>query len=349
MPVVAGVFASDPTCELDDRLERLIQLGVAGVTNWPAVSFVDGQFREALEESGCTVAGEIAILEQARSRGLATFGFALTIDDVRCFTESGVEGVILDLGLTRKLDDVQQHRNQLQRAIRSLNEMHEAVQSTGRNPLCMAFGGPFTTPEDLEQLFRQSAVTGFAGGSVFERLPVQSSIHSTVRRFKSIAINSSHRDDILGQGEMIGRTPAMLEVFGLITRFAPHDVNVYVEGESGTGKELVAAQIHQASRRSGQAFVTLNCGAIPDGLLESELFGHEKGAFTGADRQHLGKFELANRGTLFMDEIADLGPRGQVALLRASSSEKSAAWAEKVRFRWMSGSWRPRTDRSKSW
>ena len=90
-----------------------------------------------------------------------------------------------------------------------------------------------------------------------------------------------------------------------------------MEGESGVGKELVAIQLHQHNRRAGHPFVTVNCGAIPDGLLESELFGHEKGSFTGADRKRLGKFELAQHGTLFLDEVADLSPHGQVALLRA--------------------------------
>src|SRR5262249_24793046 len=120
-----------------------------------------------------------------------------------------------------------------------------------------------------------------------------------------------------GLGPLIGRTAKMAELFNTLKKIAPYDVNVVIEGESGTGKELIAAQIHRMSPRAQQAFVTLNCGAIPDSLLESELFGHEKGAFTGADRKRLGKFELAHKGTLFLYEIADLSARGQVALLRA--------------------------------
>ena len=118
-------------------------------------------------------------------------------------------------------------------------------------------------------------------------------------------------------GPIIGGSPAMQTLFRRIERAASYDLHVYVEGESGTGKELVATQIHRLSPRAHGPFVTLNCGAIPDSLLESELFGHEKGAFTGADRRRLGKFELAHGGTLLLDEIADLSPRGQVALLRA--------------------------------
>jgi two-component system response regulator HydG len=160
-------------------------------------------------------------------------------------------------------------------------------------------------------------VDGFVGGSVFERLPVQSIVTSTVRLFKSVRpspVQVPAGDEF---GGMIGRTPVMRELFEAIRRVAPYDVNVCLEGETGTGKELVAAQIHRLSQRARQPFVAMNCGAIPESLLESELFGHEKGAFTHADRRRLGKFELAHQGTLFLDEIADLSPRGQVALLRA--------------------------------
>jgi two-component system response regulator HydG len=114
----------------------------------------------------------------------------------------------------------------------------------------------------------------------------------------------------------------MRRLFELIRRVAPTSLSVCVEGESGAGKELVAAAIHRLSTRAHQPFVTLNCGALPDTLVESELFGHEKGAFTGADRRRLGKFELAHGGTLFLDEIADLSAHGQVALLRALQSRE---------------------------
>jgi DNA-binding NtrC family response regulator len=326
VPVVAGVMACDATRDLTEWLQHLKQMGVSGVTNWPAIGFVDGQFREALEEdAGWTIESEVALLSEARKLGLAAFGFALSGADARRFVAAGVEGLILDIGLTRKIDDFQQRRDQLQAAISHLNEMlKEALNGTTHRPLTLAFGGPVTTSDDLRQVFRQTAIDGFAGGSVFERLPIESTIHSMVRRFKSVALNRADASDSLGQGEMIGRSAGMLEVFDLVRRFAPHDVNVYIEGESGTGKELVATQLHRTSYRASRPFVTLNCGAIPEGLLESELFGHEKGAFTGANRRRLGKFELAHGGTLFLDEIADLPPHGQVALLRALQQREIA-------------------------
>lgn len=115
---------------------------------------------------------------------------------------------------------------------------------------------------------------------------------------------------------IVGRSSAMQEVYKAIGRFAPQDVTVLLLGESGTGKELVARAIYQHSRRADRPFLAINCAAIPESLLESELFGHEKGAFTGADRQRVGKFEQADGGTLFLDEIGDMSPSTQAKVLR---------------------------------
>jgi DNA-binding NtrC family response regulator/predicted TIM-barrel enzyme len=317
VPVVAGVFAADETIRLETRLKRLKDLGVEGVVNWPAIGFLEGRYRELVEEEGLGTRCEANMLALARSMGLIPFGFALTRQEVACFLAAGAEGLILNLGLTHDVADVRQRRDQLQTAIVRLNEMLAIARRDAPGSLCLAFGGPITTPEDLEQVFRHSEIHGFAGGSVFERLPVQSVLTSTVRRFKSIAVGRGEKLDDFGLGALVGRSSAMQEVFQLIRQVAPHDVNVCIEGETGTGKELVAMQLHRLSNRSSRPFITLNCGAIPETLLESELFGHEKGAFTSADRRRLGKFELAQGGTLFLDEIADLSPRGQVALLRA--------------------------------
>jgi two-component system nitrogen regulation response regulator GlnG len=120
----------------------------------------------------------------------------------------------------------------------------------------------------------------------------------------------------LPAGELVGRSPAMQEVYKLIGRLVNNDANVFIEGETGTGKELVARAIHFRSHRRAQPFVAVNCAAIPQGLLESELFGHERGAFTGASERRLGKFELAGAGALFLDEIADLPLELQPKLLR---------------------------------
>ncbi len=114
----------------------------------------------------------------------------------------------------------------------------------------------------------------------------------------------------------VGRSPAMLEVFKSIGRVAAQNVPVLIRGESGTGKELAARALYQNSARSGECFMAVNCAALPDALLESELFGHEKGAFTGADRQRIGKFEACSGGTIFLDEIGDMSPLVQGKILR---------------------------------
>ncbi len=116
--------------------------------------------------------------------------------------------------------------------------------------------------------------------------------------------------------QMIGSGPAMQTVCKQIGRIAPQDINVLILGESGTGKELVARAIYQHSRRSNRPFLAINCGAIAESLLESELFGHERGAFTGADRKRVGKFEQCDGGTLFLDEAGDMPQATQVKLLR---------------------------------
>ena len=116
--------------------------------------------------------------------------------------------------------------------------------------------------------------------------------------------------------DMLGHTPAMREIFAVVSRIARTDVTVLIQGESGTGQELLARAIHAASPRRNRPFVAINCGAIPETLLESELFGHEKGAYTGAHIQRKGKLELADGGALFLDEIGEMSVPLQVKLLR---------------------------------
>jgi two-component system nitrogen regulation response regulator GlnG len=121
---------------------------------------------------------------------------------------------------------------------------------------------------------------------------------------------------------LVGRCPAMQTVYKAIGRVAPQSVTVLILGESGTGKELVARAIYQHSRRAAGPFLAINCAAIPETLLESELFGHEKGAFTGAERKRIGKFEQCSDGTLFLDEIGDMSPLTQTKVLRVLQEQR---------------------------
>jgi DNA-binding NtrC family response regulator len=137
--------------------------------------------------------------------------------------------------------------------------------------------------------------------------------HDTQREMRVLRRQLQERGTF---GKMIGASVEMRKIYQMVEQAAPTGASVLVSGESGTGKELVAQTVHQLSPRASQPFIPLNCAAIPDTLLESELFGHEKGAFTGAITRRQGAFELANRGTLFLDEIAEMTPATQAKLLR---------------------------------
>ncbi|HMJ67622.1 MAG TPA: phosphoenolpyruvate hydrolase family protein [Cyclobacteriaceae bacterium] len=314
-PVVAGVFASDPDQPVIERLKRLKELGVEGITNWPAVGFIDGNFRAHLENEGFGISGEVQMLKLAKELGFATFGFALSAEDAFVFAKNDVDALILNVGLTFETVDTIEKRNQIQLSITKAKEMLAHVSTSGRTPLTIVYGGPITEPEDFEEFLRQVPIHGYAGGSVFDRFPVLETVILKVKSFRQISAKGRATPPEKF-GNLVGSSSPMKRLFGLIQKIAPYDVNVCIEGESGTGKELVANQIHVLSPRKNHPFITVNCGAIPDTLVESEFFGYEKGAFTGAVHRKLGKFELAHKGTLFLDEIADLSPHAQAALLR---------------------------------
>lgn len=126
----------------------------------------------------------------------------------------------------------------------------------------------------------------------------------------------------VGDSELIGRSLPMLQVYKDVGRVAPQTVTVLIRGESGTGKELIARAIYQHSARRGKPFLAVNCAALPETLLESELFGHEKGSFTGADHRRIGKFEQCNGGTIFLDEVGDMPPLMQAKLLRMLQEQR---------------------------
>jgi two-component system nitrogen regulation response regulator NtrX len=145
------------------------------------------------------------------------------------------------------------------------------------------------------------------------------------------AENRALHAELARRGTLVGDGRAMQQVRALIGRVAPTEARVLITGESGTGKELVAAAIHEGSRRQGRPFVTVNCAAIPRDLVESEMFGHERGSFTGATERRIGRFELAHTGTLFLDEVGDLSSEAQAKLLRTlETGELQRIGAERV-------------------
>jgi two-component system nitrogen regulation response regulator GlnG len=165
-----------------------------------------------------------------------------------------------------------------------------------------------------------SAVSAYHSGA-FEYLPKPFDIDDAVDQVEracklSRQSRASHEQETVAASEIIGAAPAMQEVFRAIGRLARSNITVLINGESGTGKELVAHALHKHSPRSAAPFIALNMAAIPHDLLESELFGHEKGAFTGAQARRIGRFEQASNGTLFLDEIGDMPADLQTRLLR---------------------------------
>jgi len=173
-----------------------------------------------------------------------------------------------------------------------------------------------TAHTDLE-----NAVAAYQGGA-FEYLPKPFDVDEVIELVRKAARQVGHvpgndtTSDTARMPSLIGQAPAMQEVFRSIGRLARSSMTVLITGESGTGKELVARALHQHSPRAEKSFVALNTSAIASELLESELFGHERGAFTGADARRIGRFEQADGGTLFLDEIGDMSPALQTRLLR---------------------------------
>lgn len=167
-----------------------------------------------------------------------------------------------------------------------------------------------------------SAVSSFQGGA-FEYLPKPFDLPQAIELIRRAMAESDREaaasEVFIEAPEMLGQAPAMQEVFRAIGRLSQSNVSVLITGESGSGKELIARALHKHSVRASQAFVALNAAAIPRDLLESELFGHERGAFTGAQQMRRGRFEQAEGGTLFLDEIGDMPPELQTRLLRVLS------------------------------
>ena len=241
--------------------------------------------RQALEEAGHEVVD--ADSGEAAWKALAEGGFAIAFLDIRMPGPSGLE-LLERLRVTGSDVSVV--------VITAQNTLENAVEAMKRGAL-----------DYLVKPFQMAEVLAAVQKALRTR-----SLEREVRSLRREAAGAGDR--------LVGRSNAILEVFKTIGRVAPRDVAVLITGESGTGKELVARAIHQASPRAGGAFVAVNAAAIPRDLLESELFGHEKGSFTGALETRPGRFREASGGTLFLDEIGDMPVDLQAKLLRVLQS-----------------------------
>jgi two-component system, NtrC family, response regulator AtoC len=314
VPVILGVCAQDPHLNMTELFPKIREVGIVGVTNFPSVGFIGGGYRQALEEGGLGYGKEAALLRQAHDAGLITMAFTFEPEEALAMTRAGVDVLCLDLGFAEWRDvGEEEHAQAMDHAIRHVRRVVTTVKKETPRPYVMIFGGPVGSPRDCAELYQHTDVQGYVGGSTIERFPAAPLITQTVREFKAVCEPALHE---MRLGALTGRGKAMRDVFETLQRVADTDVPVLILGESGVGKELAARELHRLSRRRSSPLVSWNCGALTETLAMSELFGHEKGAFTGAMGRHLGRFEQAHGGALFMDEVTDLPLSVQASLLR---------------------------------
>jgi two-component system nitrogen regulation response regulator GlnG len=238
------------------------------------------------------------VIEKALAReGIGFDSFSSAQDALRALAEGAPEVLVSDIRMPG-LSGLE--------LLNAVKQRHPAV------PVIV-----MTAYSDLD-----SAVAAFQGGA-YEYLPKPFDVDQAVELIRRALEESRRESEALEPAaqspEILGQAPAMQEVFRAIGRLAQSSATVLITGESGTGKELVARALHRHGARSAKSFVAINTAAMPKDLLESELFGHERGAFTGAQQQRRGRFEQAEGGTLFLDEIGDMPPELQTRLLRVLS------------------------------
>ena len=196
-----------------------------------------------------------------------------------------------------------------------LDAFHEIRRIDARLPVIIITA--FSTTETAIEAMKRGAYEYLLKPVDFDKLyDIVERALEISRMSRVPAMFEVEADDDAATDHIVGRSQAMQEVYKAIGQVAPQDVTVLILGESGTGKEMIARSIYQHSRRSQGPFLAINCAALPESLLESELFGHERGSFTGADKRRIGKFEQVDGGTIFLDEIGDMTPATQAKVLR---------------------------------
>jgi two-component system, NtrC family, response regulator HydG len=244
-------------------------------------------------------------IREALSRTLEKLGYEVALaEDGQAGLDRLREGEIHIL-----LADLQMPKlsgQELLKAARTIAPDVEVIVITGHG-----------TVEDAVEAMKEGAYDFIT--KPFKRVQLERTIRRAAEK-QALALQNrrlqDRLDEIQGAGRIIGASPLILKTLDLVRQVAPSTATILIQGESGTGKELIADAIHHGSPRRERAFIKVNCAALPEALLESELFGHERGAFTGAVARKEGRFELADGGTLFMDEIGEISPAMQAKLLR---------------------------------
>ncbi|WP_018924549.1 phosphoenolpyruvate hydrolase family protein [Salsuginibacillus kocurii] len=329
IPVIFGACATDPTKSQETLLSTIVRHGFQGVNNFPSVGVVDGIFREALEEEGLGYQAEVDLMEKAVQRGLFTIAFTFDEEQARQMAAVNVDVICVNLGWTVGGDLGVTQSTSINESLDLINRIFQAAQDVNPNVFPMVYGGPINEAEQAGYIYENTQAVGYIGGSSFERIPAEASIKEVTNEFKNYSKleeeNESLKAELVkkkGFDEIVGQSRSMQELYDVVRKVADKNINVLVHGPSGTGKELVVRAIHYNSPRYNGPFVKINCAAMPKEILESELFGHEKGAFTGAERQRFGKFELAHNGTLFLDEVGELEPDIQAKFLRVIQQQE---------------------------
>lgn len=325
IPVIFGMCGTDTTIDRFNYLDKIEKAGFAGITNYPSVGIVNGILKNHLEENNLSYKCEVEIIAEAVRRDLFTVAFVFDEQQAIQMAQVNPDIICINFGWTKGGEQAPEKDFTLEQAVNKTNNIYNSLRRIDSNTIVMVYGGPINSPEAANYLFKKTNILGYIGGSVFERIPLEKEIVKTTRQYKmftSVKKSNSKRlrQELRKQksfGRLIGKSKPMQHVYSIIDQIADKKVNVLITGESGTGKELVARAIHYYGEFSDAPFVPINTASIPYNLLESELFGHEKGSYTGAYKDKKGKFEIADGGTLFLDEIADM-PKGlQAKILRA--------------------------------
>ncbi len=328
-PVIFGFCATDPTIPQRLLLDKIVEKGFHGVNNFPTAGLIDGHFREALEEDSLGFQQEVDFMKTASERGLFTIAFVFDEKQAEKMAKIRVDIVCAHLGLTVGGEKGAKQGMSLEEGIDLTNRIFRVVDCFDPEIIKMFYGGPITTPQDTDYFYKNTAALGHIGGSSFERIPTEKIIKETTGRFKNY-VQLIKAKELLGKNpttnriltKFVGESELMHEVYNIINKVANKDIPVLIYGESGTGKEVAAEAIQYNSSRVDKPFIKINCAALTETILESELFGHEKGAFTGALHQKKGLFELAHTGILFLDEIGEMSLKTQAKLLRVIETKE---------------------------
>jgi Nif-specific regulatory protein len=319
LAAVAGLLSAALTCVRDrylkqrriERIETILQIA----SQWSQTEETDVLLRQIAEASTKLLAAErasIFLWDKTSSTLVARPALGVEGNELRLPDDVGVVGQVVHSGESRRVDMDEAQREVDRRVDRKL-------RFQTRNLLCV----PLRSPRG--DLFGAFEMINKRGGNFSDDDVVAL---TELAHHAAIALeNSQHleqllkarqqiTDQVAGQVQLIGEAPALTALRSMVSRIADTDLAILILGENGTGKEVVAQLIHYLSHRRQEPLIAVNCAALTETLLESELFGHEKGAFTDAYEARQGKFELASGGTLFLDEIGDMSPGGQAKLLR---------------------------------